>query len=117
MELMRHVSALTAEEEFAFGTEEEEEDEKQTEVGKTKTPRASKVIDPSEELSAELSAHMPTKPLKQPPAQTVAYPEPLQQAESAAEASLPSRSENKTEAFLPLPDDDGPLTVKPMKRV
>jgi carboxypeptidase PM20D1 len=117
MELMRHVSALTAEEEFAFGTEEEEEDEKQTEVGKTKTPRASKVIDPSEELSAELSAPMPTKPLKQPPAQTVAYPEPLQQAESAAEASLPSRSENKTEAFLPLPDDDGPLTVKPMKRV
>jgi carboxypeptidase PM20D1 len=117
MELMRHVSSLTAEEEAAFGAEEDwEEDEKQTDAHKTKAPRASKVIDPNEELIAELRTPMPTKPLKQPPAQTVAYPKAPQQVESSAEASLPNRSENMAEDFQPLTDDDEPLTVKPMKR-
>jgi carboxypeptidase PM20D1 len=117
MELMRHVSSLTAEEEAAFGAEEDwEEDEKQTESRKTKAPRASKVIDPNEELIAELRTPMPTKPLKQPPAQRVAYPKAPQQVESSAEASLPNRSENMAEDFQPLPGDDEPLTVKPMKR-
>jgi carboxypeptidase PM20D1 len=117
MELMRHVSSLTAEEEAAFGAEEDwEEDEKQTDAHKTKAPRASKVIDPNEELIAELRTPMPTKPLKQPPAQRVAYPKAPQQVESSAEASLPNRSENMAEDFQPLPGDDEPLTVKPMKR-
>ena len=117
MELMRHVSSLTAEEEAAFGSEDEwEEDEKPVKERKNKAPRASKVVEPEEVLIAELHTPLSTKPLKQPAAQTVAYPKQPRQVESPAEEHLTSRSENFVEDFQPLQDDDEPLTVKPMKR-
>jgi len=117
MELMRHVSSLTAEEEAAFGSEDEwEEDEKPVKERKNKAPRASKVVEPEEVLIAELHTPLSTKPLKQPAAQTVAYPKQPRQVESPTEEHLTSRSENFVEDFQPLQDDDEPLTVKPMKR-
>lgn len=117
MELMRRVSSLTAEEEAAFLSEDEwEEDEKPVKERKNKAPRASKVVEPEEVLIAELHTPLPTKPLKQPAAQTVAYPKQPRQVESPTEEHLTSRSENFVEDLQPLQDDDEPLTVKPMKR-
>ena len=114
---MRHVSSLTAEEEAAFGAEEDwEEEEKPAKESKSKAPRASKVVEPDEVLIAELHTPLSTKPLKQPAAQTVAYPRQPRQVESPTEERLTSRSENFVEDLQPLQDDDEPLTVKPMKR-
>ena len=117
MELMRHVSSLTAEEEAAFLSEDEwEEDEKPVKERKNKAPRASKVVEPEEVLIAELHTPLSTKPLKQPASQTVAYPKQPRQVESPTEEHLASTSENFVEDLQPLQDDDEPLTVKPMKR-
>jgi len=117
MELMRHVSSLTAEEEAAFISEDEwEEDEKPVKERKNKAPRASKVVEPEEVLIAELHTPLSTKPLKQPASQTVAYPKQPRQVESPTEEHLASTSENFVEDLQPLQDDDEPLTVKPMKR-
>ncbi len=117
MELMRHVSSLTAEEEAAFGAEEEwEDDEKPAEERKSKKPRASRAIEPEEELIAELRTPLATKPLKQPPAQSVAYPKEFPQGENADKKALSASAENSSEDLQLLPDDDEPLIVKPMKR-
>ena len=110
MELMRHVSSLTPEEEAAFGLEDEwEEDEKPAEDRKAKAPRTSKVVDPDGAMITELRTPLPTKPLKKPAAQSVAYPKEPRQTERPTE-------ENMAEGLQAFPDDDEPLIVKPLKR-
>ncbi|HSN93462.1 MAG TPA: M20/M25/M40 family metallo-hydrolase [Anaerolineaceae bacterium] len=117
MELMRHISSLTPEEEAAFGSEEDwEEEEKPAEERKTKAPRASKVAEPEDALIAELHTPLPTKPLKKPAAQTVAYPREARPVESPTPEHLRSHPQDFAEDLQPLPDDDQPLTVKPMKK-
>lgn len=129
MELMRHVSSLTAEDEAAFGSEEDwdEEEEQAEEVkakasratneeAKAKTSRAAKVADPEEALIAEMRAPLPTKPLKQAAAQKVAYHSEPRQVESVKEAGKQTKSAQSLVGFEPLPDDDEPLVVKPLKR-
>jgi len=117
MELMRNVSSLTAEDEAAYASEEAwEEEETAVEEHKSKAPRASKAADPEDELIAEMRAPLKTKPMKQPPARTVAYPTELPASEKST-AARPSRYEESESADLQaLPDDDEPLTVKPMKK-
>ena len=117
MELLRHVSSLTAEEEAAYGSEDEwKDDEKPAEERQSKAPRTSRVVEPDDELIAELRTPLPTKPLKQPPAQSVAYPKEFPQTKNAAEPHQSAYTENSSADLQSLPDDDEPLIVKPLKR-
>jgi carboxypeptidase PM20D1 len=117
MELMRNVSSLTAEDEAAYASEEtwEEEDEP-VEEHNNKAARAPKVLDPEEKLIAEIRAPLKTKPMKQPPASQVAYPTELPVSEQPLNPRATRYAESENPNLQPLPDDDEPLIVKPIKK-